>query len=271
MSPIIDNMKLSGSPVKRFFQILIAIIVFSIFFDAFGTVGAGERGVHLRFNAVTGKTLGEGLYFKIPFIEDVKIVSIKIQKISSSADAASKDLQTVEATIALNYHIEPESAVYIYQNVARNYEDEIIAPAIQEAVKAGTAIFNAEELITKRATVRDVMKDNINEKLNKHGIIIDEFNIEDFSFSESFDASVENKVTAEQEALAAKNKLEQIKFEAQQKIEAAKGSAEAITIEAQALENNPQVLELRAIEKWDGVLPKVVGEQATPFIDVNSL
>jgi regulator of protease activity HflC (stomatin/prohibitin superfamily) len=111
------------------------------------------------------------------------------------------------------------------------------------------------------------MKKALETKLSRHGVIIDEFNIENFQFSESFNVAVEAKVSAEQQALAAKNKLEQIKFEAQQKIESAKGSAEAIRIEADALYQNPAVLQLRAIEKWDGVLPKVTSE-AIPFINI---
>lgn len=243
------------------------LVIIIILLNTVGTVQAGYRGVVLRFGAVQERILDEGLYFKIPFIESVKKVSVKIQKITSSADAASKDLQTVEASIALNYRILPEKTSYIYQNVAKNYEEELIAPAIQEAVKAATAKYNAEQLITSRQEVRNAMRKNIEDKMSTHGIEIVEFNIENFNFSESFDVAVEAKVTAEQDALASKNKLEQIKFEAQQKIETARGSAEAIRIEAEALNNNPQVLELRAIEKWDGVLPRVTGE-ATPLINI---
>lgn len=248
---------------------IIAFFVIVIVSQSFGTVPAGHRGVKLRFGAVTESILGEGLYFKIPLIEDVKKISIKIHKIISTADAASKDLQTVEADIALNYKLEPSKAAYIYQNFAKNYSDEIIAPAIQESVKAGMAKFDAEELITKRTEVRDQMKANLEAKLKPHGITIVEFNIENFNFSEAFDLAVEDKVTAEQKALAAENKLEQIKFEAQQKIEAAIGSAEAIRVEAAALVDNPQVLELRAIEKWNGQLPQVTGG-AVPFVNLNN-
>lgn len=262
------SLRIVGIYPKSWFILLIVILVVSGLLQGFGTVPAGYRGVHMRFGAVTGQIFDEGLYFKIPFIDDIAKISIKIQKFTSIADASSKDLQTVEATIALNYHVEPAKTAYIYQNVATDYESELIAPAIQEVVKASMATFTAEELITKRVEVRDAMKSNIQGKLVKHGIFIDEFNIENFSFSDAFDEAVEAKVTAEQQALAAKNKLEQIKFEAQQKIESAKGSAEAIRIESEALLQAPQILQLRSIEKWNGVLPTVTGG-AVPFINVN--
>jgi len=248
---------------------LILVVVLVIQFPM-GTVGAGERGVLLRFNAVTGKIYDEGLYFRIPFIERIVKVDVKVQKEQTNADAASKDLQTVTSTIALNFHIQPTEVAKLYQEVGIEYKERIISPVIQEAVKASTAKFTAEELVTKREVVREDIKVILREKLGDKGIVIDEFNIVNFDFSKAFNDAIEKKVTAEQDALAAKNKLEQIKFEAQQKIEEAKGKAEAIKIEALALQKNPQVLELRALEKWNGVLPQVTGG-AIPFVSVEKL
>lgn len=263
----------SHSIKKGFFYVFLfflGLIFLSVIFDFFGTVNAGERGVKLRFGAVTGTVLDEGLYFKIPVVEQVVKMDVKILKSETDATAASKDLQTVNARVALNYHIDHVRTADLYQNVGLLYNEKLISPTIQESVKASTALFTAEELVTKRPEVREKIKSLLREKLESHGIFIDEFNIVDFSFSKSFNEAIEAKVTAEQEALAAKNKLERIKFEAQQNIETAKGKAEAIRIEAQALSNNPQVLELRALEKWDGVLPKVTGG-SIPFISLESL
>lgn len=234
----------------------------------FGTVGAGERGVQLRFGAVTGNVFGEGLYFRIPFVERVEKLDVKIQKDEVNATAASKDLQTVESVVALNYHLDPAGVADLYQEVGIQYNSRIISPSMQEAVKAATAQFTAEELITKRPEVREKIKELLVGKLAVRGILLDEFNIVAFDFSKTFNEAIEAKVTAEQEALAAKNKLERVKFEAQQKIEEAKGKAEAITIESQALRNNPQVLQLRSLEKWDGKLPQFLGSDAIPFLNI---
>jgi len=244
---------------------IFGLILLLFIFSPFGTIAAGERGVHLRFTAVTGKVFGEGLYFRIPLVESVQKMDIKIQKLETTAAAASKDLQTVHSTVALNFHIDPERVSKIYQSVGLQYRERIIDPAMQEAIKGSTAKFTAEELITKREQVREDIKNQLRTRLKEHDVLVDEFNIVNFEFSKIFNEAIEAKVTAEQQALAAKNKLEQIKFEADQKVAEARGKAEAITIESNALRSNPQILELRALEKWNGVLPQVTGG-ATPFI-----
>jgi regulator of protease activity HflC (stomatin/prohibitin superfamily) len=249
-------------------NIAIFIVILVGLMASFGTVGAGERGVRLRFSAVTGSVLDEGLYFQIPFVERVVTMSVQIEKNEASADAASKDLQSVSTTVAVNYHLDPNRVDSVYQEFRDDYQVRIIEPSIQEAVKSAIALYTAEELITKRTDVREAIKTNVKAKIEPNGIILDELNIVNFSFSKSFNIAIEKKVTAEQEAFAAQNKLEQVKFEAQQQIEEAKGKAEAIRIEAEALKQSPAVLELRALEKWDGVLPKVTGENV-PFININ--
>lgn len=241
-----------------------------LFANPFGTIGAGERGILLRFNAVTGKIYDEGLYFRWPFVERVVTIDIKLQKNQVDATAASKDLQTVHSDVAFNFHINPGKVASIYQEVGIDYNQRIIAPTLQEAVKASTAKFTAEELITKREQVREETKIALRAKLEPRGIMVDEFNIVNFAFSATFNSAIEAKVTAEQSALAARNKLEQIKFEADQRIAEARGKAEAIRVESEALRSNPQILELRALEKWDGVLPQVTGAGGVPFINVQA-
>jgi prohibitin 2 len=249
------------------FGIFFILILFGL--HAFGTIGAGERGVKLRFGAVTNDVLNEGLYFKIPFVEKVKKINVKIQKQEINSNAASKDLQTVKSLVALNYHVNPESAAKLYQEVGVNYRMQILNPALQESFKASTADFTAEELVTKRPEVREKIKTYLREKLEIRGILIDDFNIVNFEFSPAFDKAIEAKVTAEQEALAAQNKLERVKFEAQQRIEEAKGKAESIRVESEALDQSPTILKLRALEKWNGIMPQVVGGGTLPFINID--
>ena len=247
---------------------VVGLFAFMIVFGSFGTIGAGERGILLQFGAVQDKVFGEGFYFKVPFVHRVVKIDVKIQKDEVAASASSKDLQIVTSKIALNYHLSPESVNKIWQEIGKDYNTRIIAPTIQEAVKAVTAKFTAEELITKREEVKEQIKMNLAERLLTHSIIVDEFNIIDFYFSEAFNAAIEAKVTAEQLKLKADRDLERIKIEADQKVAEAKGKAEAIRVEAQALYANPKIVELRWIEKWDGKVPTYWGE-ATPFIGIN--
>ncbi len=247
---------------------VIVLFVLVVVFDGFGTIGAGERGILLQFGAVKDKIFGEGLYFKIPLVHQVVKMDVKIKKDEVAASASSKDLQIVTSKIALNYHISPNSVNKIWQEIGKDYNTRIIAPSIQEAVKAVTAKFTAEELITKREEVKEKIKANLAERLLESSIIVDEFNIIDFYFSDAFNNAIEAKVTAEQLKLKAERDLERIKIEKAQKITEAEGKAQAIRIEAQALRSNPKVVELRWIEKWDGEVPTYWGE-ASPFIGLN--
>ncbi len=256
--------------VKKHIPLILGIFIVAILlFEGVGTVGAGERGVLLQFGAVQNKIFNEGLYFKIPFVQKVQIMDVKIQKDEVPASASSQDLQIVTSRIAINYHLNPNAVNRIWQEVGREYNQRIIAPAIQEAVKAITARFTAEELITKREEVKDLIKDNLERRLATLHINVVEVNITEFEFSEAFNEAIEAKVTAEQLKLKAERDLERIRIEAEQRVVDAEAKATAIRIEAEALGVNPKVSELRWIEKWDGTTPKYWGG-ATPFIGLEN-
>jgi len=249
-------------------NVIIGVIALMFISGTFGTIGAGERGVLLQFGAVKDKVFEEGLYFKVPFIQKVVKIDVKIQKDEVPASASSKDLQIITSKIAINYHLSPDKVNNIWQDVGRDYNARIIAPSIQEAVKSVTAKFTAEELIVKREEIKDQIKINLAERLIKNNIIVDEINITAFDFSQSFNEAIESKVTAEQLKLKAEMDLERIKVEASQRVAESEGKATAIRIEAQALSANPRVVELRWIEKWDGKTPTYWGG-ASPFIGIN--
>lgn len=250
----------------------LAYVIFGLilFFSVFYTVGAGERGVILTFGKVGENVIQEGLHVKVPFVQTVAILDVKTQKESANASAASKDLQTVTTELALNYHLVPNSVNKLWQNVGKEYKVRIIDPAIQEAIKAVTAKYTAEELITKRPQVKDDAKIILAERLVNEYIAVDELSIVNFDFSPSFNQAIEQKVTAEQNALAAKNKLEQTKYEAEQRIAQARGEAEAIKIQAQAItqQGGKDYVSLKWIEKWSGNLPQTVLGDAVPLVNI---
>ncbi|HSG04937.1 MAG TPA: prohibitin family protein, partial [Nitrospiria bacterium] len=221
-----------------------------------------------KFGGVKERILDEGLRFKIPFVEDIIPVDVRVQKSQTDAAAASKDLQTVSSTIAMNFHVDPDKANVVYQEIGLFFKDRVIDPAVQESVKAVVALFTAEELITRRPEVRDQIKGVLTGRLLDFNIIVDEFNIVDFAFSRGFNEAIEAKQTAEQSALKAKRDLDRIKIEAEQMITRAKAEAESQRIQRETI--SPIILELRAIEKWDGHFPQVVGG-ALPFIDLGKL
>ncbi|NKE71519.1 prohibitin family protein [Candidatus Manganitrophus noduliformans] len=247
----------------------VVLLLLIVLFSSFQVVGAGQRGVVFsKLSGIRDVTLDEGLHFKIPFVEEVVLMDVRVQKSQTAAPAASKDLQNVSSTIAVNFHIDPSRAQKVYQEVGVSYKERVIDPAVQEAVKAATAHFTAEELITRRGEVKDAIKTTLIERLVQFHILVDEFSIIDFSFSEEFNRAIEAKQTAEQSALKARRDLDRIKIEADQRITQARAEAEGQRLQRETL--TPILLQLRAIEKWDGKLPQVSGG-AMPFIDVNSL
>lgn len=254
--------------------VILALVLIS-YLSPFVVIDAGHRGVITNFGAVQKNILGEGLHFKIPIVQSVHEVNVQIQKGEGDGDAASKDLQQVHAKIAINFHLIPERVAETYQSIGNldRVGDRIIIPSVQEAVKAVTANYTAEQLISERKEVRDKISNFLQERLNRHGIQIDEFSIVNFAFSRSFNDAIEAKTTAEQLKLKAERDLERIRVEAEQRVASAKAEAESLRLQKQ--EVTPELLKLReietqikAIEKWDGHLPNVTGG-ALPFIDVS--
>ena len=246
-----------------------AVAVLVLVSESFETIGPGQKGVVFsRFGGVQDRILDEGLQFKIPFVETIIPMDVRIQKSQTDATAASKDLQTVSSTIALNYHVRPDRVNRVFKEIGVNFKSKVIDPAVHESVKSATARFTAEELVTRREDVKEMIKKSLTERLEPFNIIIDEFNIVDFAFSRSFNDAIEAKQTAEQQALKAKRDLERIKIEAEQKLTRARAEAEAQRIQRETI--SPIILQLRAIEKWDGHFPQVVGG-ALPFIDIGLL
>jgi len=239
-------------------------------------VPAGSRGVILTWGSVTG-VLGEGLSFITPLVQTVVLMDVTIQKVETSEATASADLQEVTTTIAVNYRIVPEAVGDIYKSLRQEYEFRVIKPNIEESIKASTALFQAEELITKRELVKSTFKDILTERVRAYSIEILSVSIVDFQFSTSFQAAIEAKVTAEQKALEAQNVLEQIRYEAQQQVIQAEAAANATilkaTADAEAIRLvreslTTEYLNYIAIQQWDGKLPYFLGAETVPFIQI---
>lgn len=271
--------------------VLVGIIVL---FSSFAVVPSGHTGVEVTMGRVTGTTFGDGLHIKAPFVTKVVQMDNQIQKEAADTNAVSKDLQTVSANIAVNYHLSSESSAEMYKNVGKGYVDKLLLPAVQESTKAVMAGYNAEGLITNRGKVSVEIEELIQQKTQSYGIVIDSLNIVNFDFSAEFNAAIEQKQVAEQDKLRAETEKEQKIIEAeaqaaektiaaQAEADAAKlkaeGEAEAIRTkaEAQAEANEkiaqsltPEVLRDKAIDKWSGEYPNVVaGEDSSLLIDIN--
>lgn len=260
--------------IGRTLGILILAVIVLLVLNPFVIIGAGERGVVLNFGAVQDEVMDEGLHLRIPLMQKVVKIDVKVQKSQTGAESVSKDLQEAHSTIAVNYHVLPSRANWVYQNLGKEYKERIIDPAVQEVVKAITARYTAVELITQRENVRYEIKKLLSERLSAYNIVVDDFSIVNFSFSKQFTQAIEAKQAAEQLALKAQRDLERVKIEAEQKVAQAKAEAEALRLQKENV--TAELVKLRqieaarrAIEKWDGHLPRVTAG-AVPFIDVKS-
>jgi regulator of protease activity HflC (stomatin/prohibitin superfamily) len=269
---------------KSVISAVIVILVLIVVFSSYTIIGPGQRGVIVQFGKVSDRIMGEGLGFKMPFRDNIAKISVQTQTVkfdnqldkgdsteASSMFCATKDLQDVQIAVIVNYHLDASKVNKTYQQYGSTYQANIIEPIIREVIKSQAALYTAEELVTKRAEFSDKVSSILTEKIATKDSVFERLNITNFQFSDSFSKAIEAKVTAEQNALAAKNKLEQVKFEANQRVAQANGEAEAIKIQANAIQaqGGAEYVKLKWVEKWNGALPTTsLGADSVPLVSI---
>ncbi len=262
------GMKKNKALYKTIRLTLILLLIF-IIFTPFSLVNAGERGVLMLFGKVQEKVLGEGIHPIIPLVNTVKKLSVRVQKQQISTEASSKDLQDVFTDVALNWHIIPEEANAIFQQIGDENQviERIINPAVEEVLKAVMAKYTAEEIITKREEVKAGVDESLTTRLASYHIRVDDISLVHVHFSERFGEAVETKQIAEQQAKRAGFVALKALKEAEAKVNLAKGEAEAQRLLRETL--TPELLEKEAIEKWNGKLPMIVGDGGQKLLDLS--
>ena len=286
----------SGMPVEMKMGIygIIAVIfgiIFLIFlFGSWYTIDAGDRGIVLTFGKASTEISQPGFHFKLPIVQHIVVYSVRTQTIHfdnplkagittpSEYDAlssASKDLQTVQTAVIVNYHINEKDVLNIYQQYGdqQTYQLNILEPIIRNTVKATTAHFNANDLVDNREEVVKETTSSLDTQFTNKNAILDNFNVVNFAYSDQYSKAIEEKVTAQQNALTEQNKLAAVQFQAQQRKAQAQGEADAIKIQTQAISMNggQSYLILKYIEKWNGQVALVESNNAMPIIDMRTL
>ena len=289
-------MKTSFKVIRRLAALAIAVFLALIVLpNCFATVPVGSTGIMLTMGKVEDTALPEGMHFKIPFVQRIVSMDNRVKKLELSTEAFSKDIQTVSATLAVNYRLQPEKTFSIYKTAGQSYESNLIVPATHEVLKSVCAQYTAEELISKRAESSDMMRDELDAKLSGMGISVTDFNIIDFDFSDEFISAVESKQVAEQlkKKAATENEtaIAQAEREKQVAIKQSEAQAESVRIAAQAeadavklaadaeayrLQRINEQLSAKTIqntlaERWDGKLPEVMGTGATGILNLNDM
>jgi regulator of protease activity HflC (stomatin/prohibitin superfamily) len=249
--------------VYAFVKISLLLLILTIAASFFVIIGAGERGVLMQFGRVQEQVLDEGLHMIIPLVNTVQKLSVRVQNQEISAEASSKDLQNVFTDVALNWHILPNQASLIYQQIGDEQAiiTRIINPAVEEVLKAVMAQYTAEEIITKRGEVKAGVDMGLTERLATYHVAVDDISLVHVHFSQRFSDAVEAKQIAEQEAKRAEYIALKATKQAEAKVNLAKGETEAQRLVQQTLTSD--LLQKQAIERWNGNLPLIIGREGT--------
>ena len=256
-------------------RIVIVVAALALVFTVIGglpwyTIDQGERGVMTTFGKTSPDPLQPGLGIKWPIVQTVHKYPVRVQVHSAPASSASKDLQSVDTTIAINYHFNPEDVVKVYSKLSSDYERVIIDPNVQDAVKNATAQFTAPELIQQRPNVEDLISARLKQELGDYYIVVDGVRIVNFAFSAQFKESIEAANTAKQQLLKAQTEKEIAEVQADMIVINAEAKAREFELQGRALKENPDVATIKFIEKWDGVLPvySAGSNGLIPFLNV---
>ncbi len=259
MAVIINEKKTISLPKKTISVIVVLLVAIVVLLNCVTIVDAGHTGVINTLGNVSENVLQEGIHLKIPFIQTIIKMDNRIVKLEVQTEAFSKDLQTVETKLAINYRVSKDKSYAIYKNVGSDYETILVSPAVNEVLKAITAKYTAEESVANRSLISQGLIEELNNKLNKNGIFVEDVNIINFEFSEAYIAAIEEKQVAEQRLLKARTEKEEA-------IVKAEAEAETLRIqsEAQAKANNilnkslnENLIKYELIKKWNGEMPMV--------------
>lgn len=263
-----ENVKkaFSGGKAKKFATTLvIAFIVLIVAFNCFTIVEAGHTGVVVTLGKVKEGVLQEGIHFKAPFVQQIVKIDNRIVKLEVETEAFSKDLQTVQTTLAINYRVDTAKSYSIYKNIGANYETVLVTPAVNEVLKAITAKYTAEESVTNRVLISDGLVSGLNQKLNDIGLYVTDVNIINFEFSEAFITAIEEKQVAQQKLLKSETEKQTAIINAQAEAETVRIKAEAEAAANKTISESltPNIIEYNKIQKWNGILPQVTGNGGT--------
>ncbi len=271
--------ELRQSAVRRFalpVAFIAALVVIVGVFTSSSTVQAGHVGVITTFGSVEPRVLQPGFHMVVPFVQ--RIVQIDTRVLPHTfrqIDAASAELQGVKLTGTMNYHLDPNRAYELYQNVGLEFANNIIDPAFSDFIKEVVPQYAVTNILIKRDEIRASAKQKLGDNLSRYGIIVDDIYISDIAFSTDYQAAIEKKQTAQQAVETERQILEQKRVQADQAfaqaegqaraaVETAKGEADANRAKAESI--TPQLIEYLRWTRWDGRLPMFQG--GTPLVSV---
>ena len=270
---VADGEKTPKRSQKKLITIIVVVLLALILvLNCFTIVEAGHTGVVVTLGKVNEGVLQEGIHTKLPFVQTVVKIDNRIQKLEVQTEAFSKDLQSVQTVLAINYRVDTAKSYSIYKNIGADFENVLVVPAVNEVLKAITATYTAEQSVTNRVLISDGLVTGLNEKLNSIGLYITDVNIIDFDFSDAFITAIEEKQVAQQQLLKAETEKQTAITNAEAEAEATKIRAEGEAAANRTISESltSEIIENKKIEKWNGELPRVTGGNGT-IIDLDGM
>lgn len=259
-----NNFKLTGLT----FVAIFLVICFIVICNPFVMVGPGERGIVINLGKVQDEAKGEGLHFIVPLVQTFKTMNVKTQRKTIETFVYTKDIQQAKIKYVINFNVQPDKVNKLFQEVGTDYATVILFPVVEGTIKDIIGKWNAQDLIANREIATSDILKKLQVQLSDNYLNITDFQMTEINYSEVFERAIESKVTAEQEALKAKNKTVQVEEEAKQKVIAAEAEAKSMAIRAQALTQNKSLVEYEAVQRWDGKLPEYMMSGTVPFINI---
>ena len=234
-------------------------------------IDTGERGVRTWWGEITSKEpLPEGLYFFVPVAGNIVEYDCKTQLYNETFATYTKDMQTANINIAINYSLNSSGVVDLHRKIGTTYEQKVLYPAISAGVKDTIGKWDAASLVENRDVAAQQILDNLTNELSGKHIILESVSIRNIDYSDTFERSIEAKVVAKQKAEEAKNRTVEVQEEAKQKVLSAEAEAKSMQIRAEALNQNKNLVSYEAVQKWDGKLPvNIYGAAPIPFINIS--
>lgn len=262
----VKNMDKNG--IAGVVTIIVLFVIAVLLCNPIVVVGVGERGVKVTLGKVSPESLGEGMHFIMPYVQKIAKMDVKTQKYTTQTHVYTKDIQQARISYVVNYNLVADSAFRMYQEVGMDYVSKVINPVLEGTIKDVIGKWNASDLVANREEATSDILVKLHDQLTSRYVNVTSFQIVDINYSEVFERAIESKVTAEQDALKAKNKTVQIQEEARQKVISAEAEAKSMSIRANALTQNKALVEYEAVQKWNGILPQYMMGNSVPFVNL---
>lgn len=249
------NLKVNPHIFKIVFLVIVALVILS---SASFIIPPGHRGVLVTMGKVAPVFAPEGFGLKLPFVTTVIPISVRQQTSVSKSECYSSDLQQIKVELRVLYRIPESMIVKMFRDYYGDPFDSLVAPRVSEALKEVTALQSAEHIVKKREEIKAKTLEGARKKVGDL-LMIEDIVIQDVALSKELETAIEAKMVQEQEAAKAKFTQAKAEIEAQTAVIRAKGEAEAIRVRGRAVQDNPGLVQLQIVEKWNGISPLVIG------------